>query len=1376
MITIIQTYRRFLYWKHFASCILVLICFKVIGQSPTIFYDVSQGISQNTITSITQDDNGFLWIGTRYGLNKYDGSTYQHYLHDSHNPNSIKANAVEKVITGNNGILWIGTNHGGLNKLNTTTGKISHFTTDNSAINSNHIRYIYLDENGYLFIAGEKKGLDILDTNTETFLTADNHSLAKKMQDKVINALEGNSKGSLVISTVFSGVYYYNSFTETLQSLPTIKSVVRTVFAFRDNEFHIGTNNGYYAAKVMQNSLTVERVDIPQINESVVLSLLKGEDEITWVGTENDGLYKINPDKSIEIFKSSSSENSINGNSIWCLYQDRFGIIWIGSYLNGLCKIDHLQEKFSKLYSVNTGDKEIPLKLVNGFAVDNDSICWIGLDGGGLIQWNLYTNQFTEINSIWESESNKVVKTLNFIDNKLWIGTWGEGLIIYDVNSKQSEKLTVSQGGVIGDRIYNVIEDKNGNIWSTCHEDGLTIHPNGDVTSPIFILSNSIKGNPSMRLRSIEKDCDGNILIGSDRSGLLKLNIDNTTITEVNSLMSESDELHNDITINTLLVDRNCNLWIGTEGSGVYNISYDQTKSVNFDTEDGLASNMIYDLLEDENGDIWGSTNNGIFSYNIESNSFNNYTSDDGLTADEFVYSSGYKMEDGTLIFGSINGLNYFKPSQIPFNSRPPEAYITDIRIANEALANISNHRKPESYNGANIKLDHTQNDLAIEYTSLNFTQGNLNKFQYILEGFDKDWSEVTTNRTATFDNLPYGKYTFKLKASNNDGVWSQAVPYIGIHIKKPWYRTLLAWVCYFLITLGIFITVQRTLFNQIQLKNDLAIESLKLSQLKEVDKVKSQFFSNISHEFLTPLTLILTPLKRIQSKGDNTISDQTIDSMTSNANRLQKFIKQILALAKLESGEVKLRVEKHLMNPWLSRIANNFNSIAIDKSMMYILDIPSRPIIAYYDEDRLEQVIVNLLSNAFKYTEDGGTVSVSLTEKTDSIIIKIIDTGQGIAKPDLDNIFNRFYRQKNENLIGGTGIGLSITKQILAQHHAEINVESEIGVGSAFIITIQKGTDHFNSNSGVEITYPDQSKLTQVSEINANNLLSISQSQTNGASKPIILVVEDNPDIRNLIAEILSADYSVFLAEDGIQGIKLASEIMPDLIITDLMMPGKNGYELCEAIKNDKLTSHIYIIMLTVRASEDSIKEGLIKGADYYLTKPFNAELLKLHIANILKRRQDMAIYFRGEYEYSTSNILIQEEAIDLESYDGDSEIQLSEIDQEFLKSLNEIIDKNLGNSDFSVVDLTHHLGFSKSQLYRKLKAIIGMSANAYIRTKRLQKATELISTNNFTIAEVTYKVGFNDLQYFRSCFKNTYGVNPSEYAGEEPLSNIEQ
>ena len=603
----IQTYRRFLSSKLLTYSILVCICLQASGQSPTIFYDVSQGISQNTITSITQDDNGFLWIGTRYGLNKYDGNTYQHYLHDSHNPNSVKANTIETVIKGNNGILWIGTNRGGLNKLNTSTGKISHFSIDNSGISSNYIRSIYLDENGYLYIASEKKGLDILDTNTETFLDTNDHPLAASMKDKLVNVLQGNSKGSLVIGTVQNGVFYYNAFTGTLQLLPTIKSLVRTVVPFRENEFHIGTNKGYYEARVKQNSLSIKQVDIPKINKSVILSLLKEEDETTWIGTENDGLYKINPDKSIEIFLSSSSENSINGNSIWCLFQDRFGIIWIGSYLDGLCKIDNLQEKFSKIYSANTGNREVPLKLINSFAVDNDSICWIGLDGGGLLQWDLNNNQFSEINSIWQDGSDKVVKSLYFKENKLWIGTWGEGLIIYDIKSKQSEELTINQEGVLDNRIYNIIEDKNGSIWVTCHEDGLTMYPKGDITSPIFVESNTMKGILNIQIRSIAKDCDGNILLGSERTGLLKLMVDNNSITEVKSLMSTSDASYNDITINTLLVDRNCNIWIGTEGSGLYNISYDRTKNINFDTEDGLASNMIYDLLEDENGAIWGS-------------------------------------------------------------------------------------------------------------------------------------------------------------------------------------------------------------------------------------------------------------------------------------------------------------------------------------------------------------------------------------------------------------------------------------------------------------------------------------------------------------------------------------------------------------------------------------------------------------------------------------------------------------------------------------------------------------------------------------------------------------------------------------------------
>lgn len=1344
--------------QRFKSSILLffLVFCAIIGdsQQSTIFHDMSDGLSQNSITSITQDDYGFLWVGTRYGLNKYDGNSYEYFLQDNANPSSLNANTIEKLVTGKNGILWIGTNRGGLNKLHIPTGKITHFSTDNSEIKSNYVRSLYLDEDGYLFISGEKTGIGIMNTSTETFLDAESSSLIRDLSNTDIIVIHGNGKGSMLIGTAKNGVYYYNSITKKLSSHPQIPVMIRSLTHYGDSEFLIGTNQGLYIATVDKNTLTTKKYNLPEINNSVILSILKEEDGTTWIGTENDGLYRLSADSKLERYLSDTSEKSINGNSIWSLYKDSYGIIWTGYYLNGLSKVDKLEEKFNKILSVETQAGRQPLRLVNAFLIDEHQSAWIGLDGGGLIQWDIPSGEYRTIPKLWDETSDKVITALHTQGDKLWIGTWNEGLIVYNTKTGQLTKFTTQKGNLLGNKIHDIIEDGDGRIWVTNHEEGLTVFSKDEESEPYFLEGKDIKEIEDIRVRTIIEDCDKNILIGPERTGLISINMADGNIISAKNLIASSGDLYDDITVNSLLIDAKCNIWVGSAGAGLYCIDYDGSEVQQLTTEDGLRSDMIYALEFDNKGNIWGSTNSGIFSYDVEEKSFTNYTKQDGLVSNEFVLGSSYKSPDGTLYFGGINGINYFNPNNIIKNERPPHVYITNINISDKSYSSVNEIDKPQHYNDASISTEHYQNDISFEYTALNFTQGNLNKFQHILEGFDEDWSSITTDRMAAYANIPYGNYTFRLKATNNDGVWSEVAPSVTLCIKKPWYKTILAYLIYLMILGTIFYLVQKTLLNQVNLRNELDLEHLEVEQLKKIDEVKSKFFANISHEFLTPLTLILTPLKAIKSKGDNHIKEDTIDSMMNNANRLQKFIKQILALSKLESGNIKLRIEEHNMNNWLQVIANNFRSIAVDKSMTFNLDIPDQPITAYYDEDKLEQVIVNLLSNAFKYTDNGGLVTLSLSDNLDSLQIKITDTGYGIAQEDLKNIFNRFYREKNENIIGGTGIGLSITKQILDQHLAEISVISRKGEGSSFIIDLKKGKDHFTDHTSADILNQEKSRLTPSTAYNRTHV-----STTIGqiTDKPNILVVEDNPDIRTLLADYLSPNYQVYLAEDGIEGVRMASEHMPDLIITDLMMPGKDGYQLIEEVKSNKLTSHIFTIMLTVKSSEESMKQGLKTGADYYITKPFNPELLELRIQNILR------------YRHGVARSIVEDLEPDLIETSKDPDgLELSDIDKAFVKNLNEIIDTNLGNSDFSVVDLTHELGFSKSQLYRKLKALIGMSANSYIRTKRLQKATELIKTNNYTVAEVTYKVGFNDLQYFRSCFKNAYGVNPSDYQSE--------
>ncbi len=1310
-------------------------------QGKRIFHNVSDGLSQNTVTSIVQDDDGYLWIGTRYGLNKYDGNTYTHYLHNPLDSNSLSTNTIESLAIGSDNTLWVGTNDGGLNKIHIPTQTIEHYTMSNSALSNNYVRSLYIDNEGLLYLAGEETGLDIYDTASGKFLTGVDHPLIDRLSGQDVTTISGNQAGRLIFGTADNTVYHYDTALESLLTQP-VDSPVRSVYYSGDKEVYIGTHTQLYHSTIIKNSFDLQHYPIQNLDPSIILSISLDSQSTLWVGTENNGLYAIGNDGTQTRYRNDATDTSISSNSIWNIYEDSFGILWFGLYLKGLNKLDRFEKNFNEIKNVPTSKGEVRLNLVNTTTPIDQNTIYIGLDGGGLIKWDTRTNVFEEIDNIWPAQSNKVVTSLYHEGDYLYITTWLDGLITYDLRRQVPVNTGINSTDICS-RMHAVIIDKNKHIWTACYKDGLKqIRPDLSVIDHLDNTS----------IRTLVIDCNENLLIGTDRSGLIALNLDSPNVDPVSI-----PQIKTNITINSLLIDSNCNTWVGSEGLGLYKINFDGTNIQHYTIDDRLNSNMIYSLQEDNNGNIWGSTNNGIFMYNTQSDQFTPYTKSDGIVSDEYSIGSSGIMTDGTLLFGGIDGVNYFHPDHIKFNEVVPNTYISSVIVSGHHGKTSAQGEDIYHYNDTNLTTKHTENDITFHYTAINFTQGERNKFQHQLEGYDTEWQKPSLNRTAQYNNLPPGDYLFKVKAANNDGIWSDEEVSVAITITKPWYKHWIAWLLYLCTLLGILSIARQMIYNRIKLQNELKLEHIEVQKLKEVDKIKSSFFDNISHEFLTPLTLILTPLKNIQSKGDNSISDTTVNNMMNNANRLQKFIKQILALAKLESGNVKLRVEKHNIIPWLTSIADNFRSIALDKQITFTLNISATSLLAYYDEDRLEQVIVNLLSNAYKYTPDHGNISLSLNETPTHIEIMISDDGPGISKDAVEQIFNRFYRQKDENLIGGTGIGLSITKQIIDQHDGEIDVKSKVGKGSSFTIKIKKGKEHFVGNPLVDILidHTANSNTPQLGQSQSAPTQDMSDTLSPSSHLPIILVVEDNPDIRQLLTASLSSRYEVHTADNGITGIAMAQQLLPDLIITDLMMPGKTGYELCAEIKENKYTSHIFIIMLTVKSSEESTLEGFAKGADYYMTKPFSLELLNARIQNILKHRQIVA---RSVIEEKKLQPIEQ-------SSDHDPIVQLSDLDKEFLERLNQTIDENIANSEFSVVDLTHQLGFSKSQLYRKLKAILGMSANAYIRTKRLNKAAEYISTNSYTIAEVTYKVGFNDLQYFRSCFKNQFGVNPSEY-----------
>ncbi|MGB3464521.1 MAG: response regulator, partial [Cyclobacteriaceae bacterium] len=714
------------------------------------------------------------------------------------------------------------------------------------------------------------------------------------------------------------------------------------------------------------------------------------------------------------------------------------------------------------------------------------------------------------------------------------------------------------------------------------------------------------------------------------------------------------------------------------------------------------------------------------------------------------------KTSDGQMLFGGINGFNVFDPDEIEYNEYQPPVYFTDFKLSNVSLDPQSQSPLTEDISLAKeINLAHDQNDFSIEFSLISFSQSRRNIFAYQLENYDEDWREVGNRRSAHYTHIPPGDYVFKVKATNSDGIWSEKTASVNIHIARAWYHSYIAYLLYALVLgtllwLGIYL-----LLNRERLRAQYNLEHMELSKMQELDEMKSRFFANISHEFRSPLTLILGPLKGLMNSTEDEEQKEQFGLMIRNARSLLGLINQLLELSKLERGKMKLEASERDIVEFLKPLVKSFTAMANKKYIRYKIDLPSHEVLVYFDNDKLEKIVTNLLSNAFKYTPDFGTVELKLKDESHCVSLQVSDSGIGVPDDEAEYIFNRYYRVNNKQAVRneGTGIGLSLARELVQLHRGSIMLVKGQEHGATFKVWLPKGDAHLTPDQIVDHETNRSEDLMQedilTGAVELDETIERIENEVNNL--PLILVVEDDKDISRYVRKILEEDYKVIEAGDGEQGIKAALNQIPDLIISDVMMPGIDGYGLCGVLKNDLKTSHIPIILLTAKASNESAIVGFEQGADYYVNKPFDPKVLLLRVKNILNTRDKIVKQLGSK-------------SLHMEPKD----IQMAKKDQDFLNRAVEIVELHISDSDFNVEDLGRELGLSRMQLYRKLKALIGKSANEFIRFIKLKRAAQLLDQGSMTISEITYKVGFNDLKYFRDCFKKQYGVNPSDYSGK--------
>lgn len=1297
-----------------------------------------------------------MWFGTQNGLNKYDGYSFKIYQHNLKDSTSIPGNDINCLFEDSNGDLWIGTSDGGLvlydrgkdafvsigtkganstlisdlavtaiyedrqknfwvgtfnklNLLNRKTRQVKQFAASTGTLSNNTISCIYQDSKNRLWI-GTAGGLNILNPKTgscKTFLN--NDSDATSLSHNKVNCINQDASGNLWIGTA--------------DGLNKLSADSRKFEVYK----HKSNNN---------NSLS----------NNVVNAISNDGANNLWVATESAlDHFELSSKTFTHYQELPFDERSLSHSSVYSLLVDNVGILWVGTYNGGINKYDKNETSF-KLYR-NFNNENLNTNTVSSFAEGADGDVWVGTDGGGLYHWQRKNNWFTAFNPQSKQHyfpSLSVLALKLSADKKvLWAGTYGNGLIKMDLSTM---KPVFYNAGLKNNAVYTLMEDRQGNIWAGTNGGGVSMLNPATGRFKNYMYTQYGQSISSNFVRSLCEDADGNIWIGTYSGGLNMLNPKTGKFTYYNTLNSG---LQSDI-IYAIYQDKQKNIWVGTMGGGLHLFDNTTHRFKPFNRSNGLAGNIINSISEDKNGMLWISTDNGINQYDPHTKKFKTFTVLNGLQSNEFFLGAGITLNNNDLLFGGLNGFNLIDPDDIKINRHIPPVVITDFLLFNKSVP-VANKNSPLQLNineTREIALSHNQSVFTIEFAALNYTIPQKNRYAYRLEGFDRRWNHIRNERKVTYTNLDPGEYTFRVIASNNDGVWNRQGAFIKIIIKPPFWKTNIAYLIYIAVIAGILYVIYREIVSREKLKNEIEFQKLSASKTQELNQLKLNFFTNISHELRTPLSLIIDPIRKI-STGD--ISAEKVNSYSAlaykNAVRLMALVNQLLDFRKLESGNMQPDLKKVRVEALVSDAFDNFNLKANERNIQYSLRIEDNVTHAWLDSDKLHKILTNLLANAFKHTPDNGMVTVLVKQVNindkEFIEIHVVDTGIGIPKQFHEKIFDIFYQVKGTQRFAkeSSGIGLALTKELVTMHNGDIVVESEEGKGTDFIVRIPVGS---GLDDGPE-NIPDNTK-EQIGEYKEQTALEIIPDNID-TNLPVILVVEDNDNLRRYITQELSETYLVYQACDGLEGYEMAIKIVPDMVISDILMPGHDGLELCNKLKTDEKTSHIPVILLTARQTEENRIEGYTTGADAYIAKPYNSALLKVRIQNILDSRKKL----RELYSNTVEEKHVQ--------------VEISPIDKQFLKKAIKIVEDNIADIDFDIDTLAERLQMSRRQLYRKISALTNKTVHDFVTDIRMEKAAALLLSGDFTIAEVAYKVGFSEPANFSRSFSKKYGMSPKTY-----------
>ncbi|MGQ1788091.1 hybrid sensor histidine kinase/response regulator transcription factor [Saccharicrinis sp. GN24d3] len=1338
-----------------------------------------QGFFQNTISAIVSDKLGYLWIATPNGLVRYDGYSFEYFYHDSRNSASIPGNKIKNLLNDSEGKLWIGTDQG----LCIYLVDKEQFISINYDVKN--VAFIKEDAQKKIWVG---KGSSIHVFNTKTLaLETQNPDVRINLKEELgggeildIEFLEDSvlllNTPSAIYKVTYSGT---KAFTYAVQKLlfdyegNGINKIIK-----RDNTVWIGTENGLYQALLEETRLTtIRRFFYSTIQEHVnsidVLTLFSDKEKNLWIGTKHDGILKY--DSKSENFISYEFDSKhifgLTSNRINCFYEDEFGVIWIGTAQGGLNKLDKYQKSFQN-YSHNPYDSQsLSSNLITNIVEDKAGHIWISffddvicrttneedISGGHKLKFKRLEHQLDVL------KNKIVVKLYQDFKGYWWIGTQ-EGLYFFDDKKERLSQVLVKTSGQIfspiGNRVITHVSPNKiiigGRQVFLLDDPWRWIISNEPipVNSALFDIE---KGNS---VNDFKEDGLGNLWFGS-QNGIFRIQKQDNEFVLKDHLNTNSANENLQLSHNQIFCihkSRNRNIWVGSFGGGLMKIQLNPAgepeKIKTYHEKDGLPDEVIYGILEDADGKLWMSTDMGICCFDPLVEKFEVFDVNDGILNYNFRQASCYKTEKGMMLMGGLNGLTVFNPEQITKNKISPKVLISRLKINDQLIiAGKKYHNKilldNSISNTKKLILDHHNRNISLDIVVQHYSAPQKNTISYILEGVNKDWIEVDGGKaTATYTNLNAGTYRFLYKGANCDGIWTEKSGELFVRILAPWYMRWWSLAIWGTIILLLIYVVFRYLINLEKLKQKLNFEQLDKERIHEMDQAKLRFFTNITHDFKTPLSLIIGPLEKIEEKHKRKDNQKYFSIIQNNISRLQRLIDQLISYRKAETGHLELKYSETTLGSFIYPLMEAFeeNAKRSNINFYYKVNEPNRLITI--DIDNTERILLNLFSNAVKFTEQNGEVSIEAgfreVNGKEILYFKVSDNGIGIQKEKIDKIFDRFYRGVDDRgSWSGTGIGLALCKSLIEYMKGSIRVESTPGKKTVFIIELP-----FNEIETKDIKVSDINKYSKIVTDWMPDALTETKQLPVNSKMPTLLIIDDEKDVRSFLKESLGNIYNIVLAVDGEDGFNKLMEYQPQLVICDVMMPHMSGYELCEKVKSDPETCHIPVILLTALENDDKMIEGLELGADDYITKPFSIKHLETRIKMLIENKQRLIEYF-------SKNSVIP-----------DDNLGIAKKDRSFLESIISSIESNLSNSSFGVEELAKCAGMSNSHLYRRLKQLTGQVPNVYIRNLRLQKAAEILKQNkDITAVEVMYEIGIESPSYFSTSFKKMYGTSPREY-----------